>query len=201
MSKFSRTIRFSLLLVGLAAILNASPTYAADGNHTYRDREYGFSFDYPASWSAQPGISPNTRVAVTAPADQPGAVCNILVRHVPAFANKTQVELNRGLDGKEFEYDYWLRDMPKNIRVFDPRKHYLGQQVARSAILQYSLVVQGVTLHATQLHLVTLQPGLFFGFTCGSTGDTVAEAAAGFTFWKQTFSKIILSLKFKEPNR
>lgn len=201
MSKPSRTIGFSLLLVGLAAILNASPTYAAEGNHTYRDREYGFSFDYPASWSAQPGLGRNTRVVVTAPANQPEANCNVIVRHVPAMANQTQVELNHGLDGKEFEYDYWLRDMPKNIRVFDPRKHYLGQQVARSAVLQLSVPVQGVTQHATQLHLITLQPGLFFGFTCGSTGDTAAEATAGFTFWKQTFSTIILSLKFKEPSR
>lgn len=201
MSKLSRSIEFSLFLMGLAAILNASPTYAAEGNHTYRDREYGFSFDYPASWSAQPGLGRNTRVVITAPTDQPEANCNVIVRYVPTIANQTQVELNRGLDGKEFEYDYWLRDMPKNIRIFDPRKHYLGQQVARSAVLQYSLAVQGVTLHVTQLHLITFQPGLFFQFTCGSTGDTAAESTAGFTFWKQTFSRIVLSLKLKEPSR
>lgn len=201
MSKLGRVIEFSLILLGQAAILNSSPTYAAEGNLTFRDREYGFSFDYPASWSAQPGLGPNTRVVITAPADQAEANCNILVRRVPAMANQTQAELNRGLDGKEFDYDYWLRDMPKNIRVFDPRKHSLGPQAARSAVLQASFQVQGVTLYATQLHLITFQPGLFFGFTCGSTGDTAAEATAGFTFWKQTFSRIVLSLKFKEPSR
>lgn len=44
----------------------------------------------------------------------------------PAIANQTEVELNRGLDGKEFDYDNWVRNMPKNIRVFDARKHSLG---------------------------------------------------------------------------
>lgn len=44
----------------------------------------------------------------------------------PAIANQTEVELNRGLDGKEFDYDNWVRNVPKNIRVFDARKHSLG---------------------------------------------------------------------------
>lgn len=181
--------------MALCTILNAGPTYAADAGRTYRDPEYGFSFDYPGSWAAQPGISPNTRVVVTAPAGRPVAVCNISVRKVPATTNQTQLQLNHGLDGKEFEYDYWLRDMPRNIRVFDARKHSLGSQTARSAVLQYSLSLQGVTQYATQLHLITLQPGVFFHFVCGSTGDTTEEAVADFTFWKQTLSNIVLSLK------
>lgn len=198
MSKSIRTTVASLLLLAILSISHASPTYAADGTRTYRDREYGFSFDYPASWSAQPGIGRNTRVAVTAPT---GAVCNISVQHVPALANQTQAQLNRVLDGKEFEYDYWLRDMPKNIRVFDARKHSLGSQTARSAVLQFSASAQGITQHVRQLHLVTIRPGVFFGFVCGAGGDTAAEATAGFTFWKQTFSNIVLSLKFTEARQ
>lgn len=79
----------------------------------------------------------------------------------------------------------------KNIRGFEPRKHYLGQQIARSAVTQVRFQMQAGTLYTTQLQLVTLQPGLAFNFTCDSTGDTTAEATAGFTFWKQIISKII----------
>lgn len=195
MSRSWQTIVLSMLL------LSAGPICAADSMQTYRDREYGFSFQYPVAWSAQPGIGKNTRVVITSPANQPEANCNVVVRHVPSTASQTQLDLNRGLDGKEFEHDYWLRDMPKNTRVFDPKKHSLGKQVARSAVLQMSASIQGITQYATQLHLITLHPGLFFGFTCGATGDTAAEATAGFTQLKGTFSNIVFSLKFTDQKR
>jgi hypothetical protein len=194
-SRSTETILLTIFLVG------ATPLHAADGTQMYRDREYGFSFEYPSTWSAQPGIGKNTRVVLTAPSTLPEANCNVVVRHVPSIANKTQIELNRGLDGKEFERDYWLRDMPKNTRVFDSKKHSLGKQVARSAVLHMSVSVQGITQYGTQLHLITLRPGLFFGFTCGAGGDTAAEATAGFTYWKTTFSTIVFSLRFTDQKR
>ncbi len=195
MSRSTETLVLSIFLLG------ATPIHAGDGTQTYRDREYGFSFEYPVAWSAQPGIGKNTRVVVTSPANQPEANCNVVVRQFPSIANQTQIELNRGLDGKEFEHDYWLRDMPKNTRVFDPKKHSLGKQVARSAVLQMSASIQGITQYSTQLHLITLRPGLFFGFTCGASGDTAAEATAGFTHWKRIFSNIVFSLKFTDQKK
>jgi hypothetical protein len=90
--------------------------------------------------------------------------------------------------------------MPKQTRVFDPKKYSVGKQVARSAVLQMSAAIQGITQYATQLHLITLRPGWFLGFTCGVTGDTAAEATAGFIHWKKTFSNIVLSLKFTDQN-
>lgn len=192
---FNKTYRVSPFLLVVCVNLTACPVYAADDVRTYRDREFGFSFVYPAAWSEQTGIGRNTRVAITAPTSQPQANCNIVVRRVPGTATQNQDQLNRGLDGKEFEHDYWLRDMPKNTRVFDARRVSLGRHVARSAVLDFSATVQGYTGYTTQLHLVTLSPGLFFGFTCGSQGDTPEEARASYTFWKSTFSNIVLSLR------
>ena len=182
-------------------LMLTDPVFAADGIQTYHDRKYGFAFQYPMAWSAQPGIGRNTRVVITSPVNKPEANCNVVVRHIPSTVSQTQSDLNRGLNGKEFEHDYWLRDMPRDTRVFDPKKHSIGNQVARSAVLQISASIQGRTQYATQLHLITLRPGLFFGFTCGSTGDTAAEATAGFTHWKETFSKIVFSLKFTDQKR
>jgi hypothetical protein len=170
--------------------------YAADRLRTYNDEEFGFAFSYPASWSEQPGLGRNTRVVITAPADRknPQANCNVVVRRVPSTLNQTQEQLNRGLDGKEFEKNYWLRDMPQNTRVFDSRKISLGPRAARTAVLDYSATVQGYTGYATQLHLITLSPGVFVHLTCGSLGDTPEEGRAGFTYWKTTFSRIAHSL-------
>ena len=66
-------------------LLSTTQIHAADGTQTYRDREYGFSFEYPVAWSAQPGIGKNTRVVVTGPANQPDANCNVIVRHVSSI--------------------------------------------------------------------------------------------------------------------
>jgi len=139
----------------------------------------------------------SARVVITASADPklPEASCNVSARRVPGTLNQTQEQLNRGLDGKEFEVDYWLRDMPPNTRVFDSRKVALGPYAARTAVLDYSATVQGYTGYATQLHLITLSPGLFVHLTCGSQGDTPEQGRAGFTYWKVTFSRIAQSLK------
>lgn len=194
---FHNTYRVSSFLLVMCVNLSACSVYAADNVRTYRDREFGFSFVYPATWSEQPGIGRNTRVVITAPTNQPQASCNIIVRRVSGIAKQNQDQLNRGLDGKEFEHDYWLRDMPKNTRVFDAQRISLGRHVARSAVLDFSATIQGYTGYATQLHLVTLSPGLFFGFTCGSQGDTPKEARASYTFWKSTFFNIVRSLRLK----
>lgn len=179
----------SLIHIGIA--------HAADKLRAYRDAEFGFVFSYPATWSEQPGIGRNTRVVVTAPTDSkiPEANCNVVVRRVPSTQNQTQEQLNRGLDGKEFEKDYWLRDMPKSARVFDSRKISLGPHAARTAVLDYSATVQGFTGYATQLHLITLSPGLLFQLVCGSQSDTPEAGRAGFTHWKATFSQIAQSLR------
>jgi len=178
-----------------AALVGIS--FAADQFRIYRDAEYGLMFSYPAPWSEQPGLGRSTRVVITAPVDPktPGANCNVAVQRIPNTQNQTQEQLNRGLDGKEFEKDYWLRDMPKNTRVFDSRIISLGPHAARTAVLDYSATLQGYTGYATQLHLVTLAPGLFVHLTCGSQGDTPEEGRAGFTYWKATFSRIAQSLK------
>jgi hypothetical protein len=170
---------------------------AADKLRTYKDTEFGFAFTYPDSWSEQPGIERNTRVVITAPvsAKTPEGNCNISVRRAPSTQNQTQEQLNRGLDGKEFERDYWLRDMPKATRVFDSRKVSLDSHTARMAVLDYSATVQGYTGYATQLHLITLSPGLLFHLVCGSQGDTPEEGRAGFTYWRATFSRIVQSLR------
>jgi hypothetical protein len=119
----------------------------AEKLRTYRDTDFGFIFLYPASWSEQPGIGRNTRVAITAPSDagNPDATCNILVRRVPSTLNRTQEQLNRGLDDKEFDRDYWLRDMPPNTRVFDSRRIFLGPHAARTAVVDSAMRMQGYT--------------------------------------------------------
>lgn len=179
------------------SLVHIGVAYAADKLRVYRDAEFGFVFSYPASWSEQPGIGRNTRVVVTASTDAktPEANCNVVVRRVPSTQNQTQEQLNRGLGGKEFEKDYWLRDMPKSARVFDPRKVSLGPHAARTAVLDHSATVQGYTGYATQLHLITLSPGLLFQLVCGSQGDTPEAGRAGFTYWKATFSRIAQSLR------
>lgn len=180
---------FTALLLS-AALVGVS--FAADKLRTYRDEEYGVVFSYPALWSEQPGLGRSTRVVITAPTDPktPEANCNVTVQRVPSTLNQTQEQLNRALDGKDFERDYWLRDMPKNTRVFDSRKISLGPHAARTAVLDYSATLQGYTGYSTQFHLVTLAPGLFVRLTCGSQGDTPEEGRAGFTYWKATFSRI-----------
>jgi hypothetical protein len=181
----------------VVSLINIGVAHAADKLRTYRDAEFAFVFSYPASWSEQPGIGHNTRVVVTAPTDAktPEANCNVVVRRVPSTQNQTQEQLNRGLDGKEFDKDYWLRDMPKTARVFESRKMALGPYAARTAVLDYSVTVQGYTGYATQLHLITLSPGLLFHLVCGSQGDTPEAGRAGFTYWKATFSRIAQSLR------
>ena len=198
-----RVRQVSRQVQSLAALI-LSLTYfglaqAADELRVYRDPEFAFVFSYPASWSEQPGLGRNTRVVITAPAGPtaPEANCNVDVRRVPSTLNQTQEQLNRALDGKEFEKDYWLRDMPPNTRVFDSRKISLGSHAARTAVLDYSATVQGYTGYATQLHLTTLSPGLFFHLVCGSLGNTPEEGRAGFTIWKATFSRIAQSLKLE----
>jgi len=193
---FHRSWAGRALTLLLISVAHVSASCAADKLRTYRDAEFGFVFSYPASWSEQPGLGLSTRVAITAPADPklPEANCNVSVRRVPSTQNQTQEQLNRGLDGKEFEVDYWLRDMPKNTRVFDSRKITLGQHAARTAVLDYSATVQGYTGYTTQLHLITLSPGLFAHLTCGSQADTPEQGRAGFTYWKATFSRIARSL-------
>lgn len=185
------------LAVLLLSFVHVSASSAADKLRTYKDAEFGLVFSYPASWSEQPGLSRNTRVVITAPSDSktPEANCNISVRRVPSTLNQTQEQLNRGLDGKEFEVDYWMRDMPKNTRVFDSRKIALGPHAARTAVLDYSATVQGYTGYATQLHLITLSPGLFVHLVCGSQADTPERGRAGFSYWKATFTRISQSLK------
>lgn len=175
---------------------------AADNLRMYKDRDFGFSLSYPSSWSEQPGLGRNTQVVITAPrgSNVPEANCNVIVRPAPATARQTQEQLNRGLDGKEFESDYWLRDMPKSTRVFDSRKVSLGPNAARTAVIDYSATVQGYTGYATQLHLITLTPGLLYSITCGSQGDTPEEARAGFTYWKAIFARIVQSLKVAAKN-
>lgn len=125
-------------LLSAVAFLTTNLGHSADARRIYRDRELGFLFTYPASWSEQPGVGRNVRVVITAPAGGPAASCNVVVvRRVPQIAGKTQAELDGGLDGAEFEHAYWLRDMPKNTRVFDARRVTLAQRVARTAVLDF----------------------------------------------------------------
>ena len=186
-----------LLAVLIAAFAPIAGASATDKLRGYKDKDFGFSFSYPTSWSEQPGLGRNTRVVITAPpgSNVPEANCNVIVRSIPGTLNQSQEQLNHDLDGKEFENDYWLRDMPKNTRVFDSRKITLGSNAARTAVIDYSATEQGYTGYATQLHLITLTPGFFYGMTCGSQGDTPAEGRAGFIYWKATFGRIIQSLK------
>ncbi len=200
--RFATLARFAhaAYTVLFLSVAHVDISYAVDKLRAYRDAEFGFVFSYPTSWSEKPGLGRNTRVVITAPASQRTAEanCNVAVRPAPSTLNQTQDQLNRGLDGKEFEKEYWLRDMPQNTRVFESRKISLGSHAARTVVLDYSATVQGYTGYATQLHLITLSPGLLFHLVCGSQGNTPEEGRTGFTYWKATFSRIAQSLRLSE---
>lgn len=186
--------RIALSIVGALLIQSA---FAAETTRTYQDKEAGFSFSYPSTWREQPGLGRNTRVVITSPQSKsaPDGHCNVVVRTAPITSGKTQDQINKELGGREFEKAYWLRDMPANTRVFDSRTVSLGTHTARTAVLDYAMTIQGNTLYTTQLHLITLSPGTYFGMVCGATEDTPEEARAAFTYWKATFQRIVESMR------
>lgn len=194
-------IRRSLCLSLLIVLWAIAPSALAAGKakktekvNTYSNKEFGFSFQYPATWTVSPSSAPNLRVRVVAPDKAPPAECSVIVKQYPNAANAKQSDIDQIFSEQPTvqELEDILNQGGSEIKVTQASAGALHVRPAHVARFRYT----SGTTHLSGEVLMTATPGLTWSLTCSGRGDNAAAAEKNFQSWQKRISALIASFRF-----
>ena len=172
------------------------PARCAEKLNSYSNKEFGFSFQYPASWITSPASMPNLRVKVMSPANSPAAECAVFVKRYPNATSAKQRDIDQVfiVPPTPAELEEVLGQWDSAVKVLKADADILHSRPAHRARVQYKT---GKNTYTAGRVVMTATPGLIWTLSCSGQGGTTAEAEKSFQFWEGKINTLVSSFKFK----
>jgi hypothetical protein len=169
---------------------------AAEKTARYNNDQFGFSFQYPASWIFAHTPLRDMRVKVVAPGSSPAAECAVIVKEYP-----------NAVKAKQSEIDQIFLEPP----TVEELQEVLGQEGEQLKVIKAStgmLDKRPTHVARYRLHLglsedlsgqvaMTATPGLTWSVTCSGRGVNPEQAEKNYQAWQQAMQALLASFRFK----
>lgn len=184
-------------LVFLALV--TAPVAKAEELLTFTNDEFGFTFQYPATWRISPPASSNSRAKVVSPAGTPHAECAVIVQRYPQLDSASQEDIDGVFSEPPLaaEISNSLSQSFNDVRVVALSVGALGARPAQSSRVRYSAGAPANRNYVSGRVVSTATPGLTWTVTCGGQSASPAEAERSYQFWQLEISLLVSSFKFK----
>lgn len=191
--------RLVLLVVMILSIVVALPAVAAEKQRTFFNKEFGFKFQYPASWEVSPTLTSNSRAKVVSPASTPHAECAVIVQRYPQLSSLSQIEIDRLFTEPQppSELKSALSQGGNNVEIVAVSVGALHSRPAQLARVRYSTGTSSGQAFISGRIVSTATPGLTWTLTCGGQGSSQADAEKNYQSWQLEINRIISSFRFQ----
>lgn len=173
-------------------------TVGADtsGGGHYSNREFGFSFAYPETWTVLPGSMPNMPVKVADRAEQPAAECALIAKRFSKAVSAKQSEIDQifSTPPTTAELEEVLGEGGNTVKVTRASVGSLHRRPAHVGRVHYKI---GTNAYASGQVVMTATPGLTWTLSCSGLGDTPANAEKNYHLWERAIDSLIASFAFK----
>lgn len=195
MNHFTRSKYFAIVIFFLAA----SSAISAESQRNYTNHEFGFSFQYPASWTVTPTSTANSRAKVASPTNAPHAECAVIVQCYPQAASVSQVDIDQIFTGapSPAELKSALSQGANDVEILAVSTGALHSRPAHLARTRYNIGIPAGRAFVSGRIAMTATPGLTWTLSCGGQGNTAVEAERSYQFWQLEINKLISSFRFK----
>lgn len=187
--------RLFLSLVLLALLTPAA--HAVEKTTRYSNAEFGFSFQYPASWKFAHTEVRNMRVKVVAPEFGPGGECTVIVKQYPHAVKAKQGEIDaifQEVPTKE-ELQQVLSQGGDKVTV---TKASTGKLDSRPAhVARYHLPL-GFDQAISGQVAMTATPGLTWSVSCSGRGENADKAEQNYQYWQKSIEAVLASFRFSK---
>ena len=166
---------------------------------TFTNPEFGFTFQYPASWAVHSPGSPNSRAKVVSPKDRSHAECAVIVQRYPQLSSLPQGEIDQVFAQRPSpsEFKEALSQSHSDVTVLAVSVGALHSRPAHFARVRYSLGTEAGKMFASGRVLSTATPGLTWTVTCGAQGRSFDEAEKNYQYWQAVINNIVVSFQFR----
>lgn len=180
----------------VAGALLASSIMCAEKPNTYSNKEFGFSFQYPASWTVSPSPMPNLRARVVAPANGPAAECAVVVKRYPKAATAKQSDIDQIFmeSPTAAELEEVLSQGGEAVKVAAASSGRLQSRPAHFARFRFR---KGGDAYVSGQAALTATPGLTWSVACSAQGNDPAKADKNFQYWQSSVNALMGSFQFK----
>jgi len=196
------SVKPSLALVAAGigcALLLTMPISYAENTKVYSNKEYRFSFKYPAAWSMQAPTTQNTKAKVVSPSSALTAECVVTVKRVSQLdainqADLDQLLLNSPPDREQ--YQATLMQGFSDVSVVAVSQGRLGSRIAHMVRARYSVRNESAKDFVSVRMAKAFSPGLSWSLTCGGQGASPDEAESAYDYWQSAINNIFISFRF-----
>jgi hypothetical protein len=176
------------------------PLSYAEDSQVYSNKEYRFSFKFPASWHAQAPTTPNTKAKVVSPSSSFTAECAVTIKTMSQLSEKSQTELDQLLlqsPPDREQYQATLMQGFSDVSVVAVSQGRLGSRIAHMVRARYSVGSESTKEFVSVRMAKAFSPGLSWGLTCGGQGKTPAEAEKAFEYWQSAINNVFFTFHFQ----
>jgi len=187
---------FSLLVI--CSLLAVCSTFAET---IYLDSaNRSFNVISPRTWQRSQITTPNSKVKFISPPGTPEASCAVIVQKYEGLRNTSQAALNSIFleppNSKEIASHLSLQY--NNVRVLSIGARMLSGSPSYYYNTQYSTgTPEGRLWIRSATNTTATTPGLVWVVSCGTTGKSIAEADAGFSYWQFEITKFITNFEIR----
>lgn len=175
------------------------PAISAEELRIYSNQEFGFGFQYPASWSVSPPLTSNSRAKVVSPTNTPHAECAVIVQRYPQASSVSQSDIDQlfAEPPSSSELRSALSQGFNDVEILAVSVGALHSHPAQLARVRYSAGTPSGQAFVSGRMAMTATPGLTWTLSCGGQGNTPADAEKNFQFWQLEINRIVSSFRFK----
>ena len=185
---------FIFFIVALASSANS-----AENLRYYSNQEFGFGFQYPASWLVSTPLTSNSQAKVASLSNTPHAECAVIVQSYPQMSSLSQSEMDQILTvlWPSSEFKNILGQGANDVEIMAVSVGALHFHPAQMARLRFSMGTVYGKAYVSGRMAVTATPGFAWALSCGGQGDTPDEAEKSFLFWQFEINRIVSSFQFE----
>ena len=188
-----------IVLVLLCLLASAPSSVSAESQHNYSNKEFGFGFQYPASWGESPPLALNARVKLVSPVGSPHAECTVIVKRYPHADSAKQSDIDQVFTARPSvaELKEILSQGASDVDVLEAGTGKLHSRPAHLARVRYITGTLFGNAYASGRVVMTATPGLTWTLSCSGQGATPAEAEKSYQSWQGEIDNIASSFRFK----
>ena len=171
--------------------------FAAEKTVRYSNNQFGFSFQYPASWVLAHTAVRDIRVKVVASEGEPAGECVVLIKEYPKAEKARQSDIDEVFltPPTVDELQEMLGHEGEHLQVNGASTGKLGQRPAHVARYQMKL---GFDEYLSGKVSMTATPGLTWSVSCSGRGGNQEEAEKSFQAWQRSIQALLNSFTFKQ---
>ncbi|MDD2466526.1 MAG: PsbP-related protein [Desulfobulbus sp.] len=188
-------VRLCFFLV--VSVVWAGVAPAAEKTARYSNNQYGFSFQYPASWHFAHTSIRNMRVKIVAPENGPAAECSVMVKEYPKAVKAKQSEIDQIFlePPTVAELQEVLAQDSEQMKVTKAATGKLDKRPTHVARYRVRL---GFDEYLSGQIAMTATPGRTWSVSCSGRGENQEQAEKNFQIWQQSIQALITSFQFKK---